>query len=111
MKINFQSIVHEKIEINTNEYKYTVIIYVDSSECTPCSFRHLMLWKMHLKDLQNNNIGILLITHHSNQQIVDSILQSNKITFPCVIDPKGQFKVNSFSKYCQSIASASNTNS
>jgi hypothetical protein len=74
-------------------YDYTVVIYIDSAQCTPCSLEHLKLWKFCKKDLEEHNTGILLIIHNSDEQLVIETLKSIGV-FNFILDKGGKFKLN-----------------
>lgn len=92
VKIVFPNVVQPDIEQYMQKQKYMVVVYVDSSECTPCSLNHLSLWKKHQNELKQNETGILLIIHNSDENIVINILKDKKISFHFMIDRERRFK-------------------
>jgi hypothetical protein len=94
VKIVFPNAVQPEIEQYMQKQKYMVIIYVDSSECTPCSLDHLSLWKKHHRELAHNETGILLIIHNSNKDAVVNVLKNKKIAFNFIFDEGRKFKCN-----------------
>jgi hypothetical protein len=75
------------------QYEYMVMIYVDSSDCTPCSFRHLAQWYSARNDFEKNGVGILLIFRNTDERTVIRTLKSIG-TFHFVFDKKGKFKAD-----------------
>jgi Fe-S cluster biogenesis protein NfuA len=73
--------------------EYTAIVYVDSTGgCTPCSFQHLITWKVYQKALNKHKTEILLVINHSNEQFVIEILKSIGV-FHFVLDKNNKFKI------------------
>jgi hypothetical protein len=94
LKVVFPNTVKPEIAQYILNQEYIVVIYVDSSECTPCSLNHLMLWKNHITMLEENNTGILLIIRNSDEQLISNTLKSIDISFPFIIDKGGKFKAS-----------------
>jgi hypothetical protein len=93
VKIVFPDAVQPEIEQYMQKHEHTVVIYIDSSECTPCSLNHLSLWKKHRNELTQNKTGILLIIHNSDEDAVINVLTQKKITFHFIIDRGRKFKL------------------
>jgi hypothetical protein len=83
----------EEIVEYIQRQKYMVMIYVDSSDCTPCSFKHLLQWYSARNDFEKNGIGILLIFRNSDERAVIRALRSIG-TFHFIFDKGGKFKAN-----------------
>jgi hypothetical protein len=94
VKVVFPDTIQPEIEQYIREQEYIAVIYVDSSKCTPCSLHHLTLWKTHIKELNDNNTGILLIICNSDEQAVIEVLKAKNVVFPFIIDKGGKFKTN-----------------
>jgi peroxiredoxin len=94
IKIVFPNAVQAEIEQYMQQQKYTVVIYIDSSSCTPCSLNHLTLWKKHREELAQNETGILLVIHNSDEQAVINTLQSVLVAFHFITDGGRKFKAN-----------------
>jgi hypothetical protein len=92
IKVVFPDAIQNQITQHIQEQNY-VVIYVDSSDCTTCSLRHLTFWNARKKELKDNNTGILLMIHHSDEQLVMTTLQSMEIFFPFILDKGRKFKV------------------
>jgi hypothetical protein len=75
-------------------YNYVVVIYIDSSDCAPCSLRNLDLWNPRTKELKDNNTGILLVIHNSDEQAVLDAFKTTGITLPFIFDKGGKFKAS-----------------
>jgi hypothetical protein len=86
---NYQITIEQYIQ----QQKYMVMIYVDSSDCTPCSFKHLAQWYSMKAQFEKNDIGILLIFRNSDERAVIRALRSIG-TFHFVFDKGGKFKAN-----------------
>jgi peroxiredoxin len=93
VKIVFTDVVQPEIEQYIQKQKYVVVIYVDSTECTPCSLNHLSLWKKHQKELTQHETGILLIIHNSDEDAVINVLKDKKIGFNFIFDKGRKFKL------------------
>jgi peroxiredoxin len=74
------------------KHEYIVVVYIDSSGCSPCLFNNLKMWKYFENNLENNNTGVLFIIRSSDEQSVINALKSNKLTFPFIFDKEGIFK-------------------
>lgn len=75
------------------QYKYMAMIYVDSSDYTPCSFKHLIQWYSVRNDFEKNGVGILVIFRNSDEKTVIKALRSIG-TFYFVFDKGGKFKAD-----------------
>jgi peroxiredoxin len=89
--------------IETAQYmeqqKYMVMIYVDSSACTPCSLKPLFQWNSLRDKFEKNGIGILFIFRNPDERVVGRALKLIG-TFHFIIDKKGKFKTdNNVFKY------------
>jgi hypothetical protein len=73
--------------------RYTVMIYVDSSDCTPCSLKPLFRWDSLRDKFEKNGIGILFIFRNSDERAVARALKLVG-AFHFVIDDGGKFKAN-----------------
>jgi hypothetical protein len=107
IEIVFSGIIQNDIEQYMQKYKYMVVIYIDSTTCTPCSLNHLILWKKHRKELEYNNTGILLVIQNSDEQEIVNTLESIEVTFPFIIDKERKFKVKNIEVF--SIIAQDNT--
>jgi hypothetical protein len=87
------------IEQYMDQQKYMIMIYVDSSDCTPCSLKHLFPWDSHREKFEKNGIGILLIFRNTDERVVSRAVKLIG-TFHFVFDREGKFKEdNKFYKY------------
>jgi peroxiredoxin len=99
----FPDRVPDEIEQYMQKCEYIVVIYIDSAECTPCSLNHLSLWKVHKKELEKHNAGILLVVRNSDEQAVINALKAIKTVFPFITDKGGRFKaINGISQFAKS---------
>jgi hypothetical protein len=94
LKVVFPDTVRNTVEKYLQEYKYMIIVYVDSSECTQCAFNHLTLWKRHKQELSECNTGVLFIIQNSDEQAVLRVLKTLEIVFPFVFDKGEEIKTN-----------------
>jgi hypothetical protein len=93
-KIVFPDTVRNTVETYLQEYKYLIIVYVDSSECTQCALSHLTQWKRHGKELSECNTGVLFVIQNSDEQAVLKVLKTVEIIFPFVFDKGKEIKTN-----------------
>jgi peroxiredoxin len=94
---SYQTTIKQYIQ----QQEYMVMIYVDSSDCTPCSFKHLVRWYEAKNNFEENGIGILLIFRNSDERAVISTLRSIG-TFNFIFDKGGKFKAeNNVFKYAR----------
>jgi hypothetical protein len=91
IKVIFPDVIQNQVTQHVQNQNY-VVIYVDSSDCTTCSLRNLAFWNAREKELKNNNTGILLVIHHSNEQLVLNTLETLEIFFPVIFDKGRKFK-------------------
>jgi peroxiredoxin len=90
-----------EIEQYIQKQHHIVMIYVDSSNCTPCSFKHLAQWYSAKDEFERNGIGILLIFRNSDEKTVTRTLRSIG-TFYFIFDKGGTFKaINKVFKYAK----------
>jgi hypothetical protein len=82
-----------EMEQYVQNHKYTVMIYVDSTDCTPCSFKYLVPWYPLQTECEKNGIGVLLIIRNSDERAVIHTLESIG-TFHFIFDKGGKFKAN-----------------
>jgi hypothetical protein len=54
----------------------------------------LDFWNPHKKELKDNNIGLFLVIHNSDEQAVIETFKTMGIAFPFVFDKGGKFKAN-----------------
>jgi peroxiredoxin len=92
IEIVFLDIIQNDVEQYMQKHKYIVVIYIDSTACTPCSLNHLTFWKKHREELDRNNTGILLVIQNSDEQAIVNTLKSIKVAFPFMIDKDRKFK-------------------
>jgi hypothetical protein len=92
LKIVFPDI-QDEIEQYIQKHEYMVVIYVDSTECTPCSFNNLALWKMYRKELRTYNANILLSVRNSDEQAIIDALRTIDIACPFFIDRGNKFRI------------------
>jgi hypothetical protein len=85
--------ITDEIEQYIQKYEHIVVIYVDSAECTPCSFNHLSSWKAYRKELSTYNTSILLAIRNSDEQAIINALKVIDITFPFFIDKGNKFRI------------------
>jgi hypothetical protein len=92
LKLIFSDIPNE-IEQYIQKYEYMVVIYVDSAECTPCSFNNLASWKMYRKELRTYNTNILLAVRNSDEQAIIDALKTIDIACPFFVDKGNKFRI------------------
>ncbi|MDR2407177.1 MAG: hypothetical protein LBE13_03570 [Bacteroidales bacterium] len=90
-----------EIEQYIQKQRHVVMIYVDSSDCTLCSFKHLIQWYSAKDEFEKNGIGILLAFRNSDEKTVIRALRSIG-TFRFFFDKGGKFKAeNKVFKYAE----------
>lgn len=73
-------------------YKY--VVYVDSSECSPCKIIHLGIWNYFKYELADKNSEFYMILSPAKDKVeeIKKIHQSYKHRIPIYIDTLGVFK-------------------
>jgi hypothetical protein len=94
IKVVFPEDVLNEVSQYIQACNYVVVIYIDSSSCAPCSLQNLDFWNPHKEELKDNNTGILLVIHNSDEQAVLDLFKTMRITFPFIFDKGGKFKAN-----------------
>jgi hypothetical protein len=92
IKVIFPDSVRDEVTQYIQTHNYIVVIYVDSSNCAPCSLRNLDFWNPRNKELNDNNTGILLVIHNSDEQQIVNTLKTLDISFPFIFDRGRKFK-------------------
>jgi hypothetical protein len=92
IKVIFPDSVWDEVTQYIQTHNYIVVIYVDSSNCAPCSLRNLDFWNPRKKELNDNNTGVLLVIHNSDEQQVNNTLKTLDISFPFIFDKGRKFK-------------------
>jgi peroxiredoxin len=99
IKVTLPDNYSNEIQQYIKQQQYMVMIYVDSSDCTPCSLKPLFRWNSLKDKLEKNGIGVLLIFRNSDERVVARSLKLIG-TLHFIIDKGGKFKVNNkFYKY------------
>jgi hypothetical protein len=93
MEVEFPDDVSNEITQYVRERNHVVVVYIDSSNCAPCSLRNLDFWNPHKKELKDNNTGVLLVIHNSDEQSVINTLKDLGISFPFIFDKGIKFKI------------------
>jgi hypothetical protein len=87
-----------KIPDEVNQYihkhKYTIVIYVETVQCTSCALSSLSSWKVQKKVLDRYDVGILLVFNSRDENQIIETLQSLKILFMFIFDKTGHFKAS-----------------
>jgi hypothetical protein len=91
MKAIFPEIIQTEISQYMQEHEYTVVIYLDSANCSPCL---LNAWKPYKRILEKKNTGILLVFNDFEEQTVVDILKSINVSFHYILDKAGNFKTS-----------------
>jgi hypothetical protein len=77
----------------TEKYNYTLILYVDSTDCTPCSLNDVSLFKQYEDQLRNQfNTEILLVIQNIDYDYVNTVLSNINIYYPFILDISKEFK-------------------
>ncbi|WP_455663908.1 hypothetical protein [Phocaeicola sp.] len=63
-----------------------IIIYIDSSQCTPCSINDIILWEKHNDFLSQNDINISLIFGTKDHDLISDLMTKYYISYPYIID-------------------------
>jgi hypothetical protein len=89
IKVTFPDNIPDETEQYIQNHEYTVLLCIDSTECSPCV---LNFWKPYKRVLEKYDTGILLIIRNSDEQVVINILKSLKVVFHFIIDKEEKFK-------------------
>jgi hypothetical protein len=90
VQVVFPDTVQNEMLQYIQEHEYTVVIYLDSADCSPCL---LNAWKPYKRILEKKNTGIFLVFHNLEEQTVVNTLKSINVTFHFILDEDGAFKV------------------
>lgn len=72
--------------------EYTLISYVDSGECTPCSLNKVQIYQRNKDELEELGINVILLVKNTDKELVHAILKDMHIQFPVFFDENGFFK-------------------
>lgn len=77
-----------------HKYKYKYVVYVDSTECSPCKIIHLGIWNYYRNELYKNNTGFYMIFYPPKNMVQDVLKAhtSYKHRIPIYIDTLGVFE-------------------
>jgi len=73
---------------------FTIICYIDSSNCSVCAMQWLIGWSARADELKNMNTNIMLIARNSDEEAVHDALEQLHLTFPLTFDPFYTIKQN-----------------
>jgi hypothetical protein len=77
----------------TENSKYTLVSYIDSSDCTPCALQRIDVYKLYKDQLKNQfYTDILLIVQNTDRDAIENLLSEMSIRFPFLLDPEKKFK-------------------
>lgn len=99
--ITFTKFAIDTISYSYQDFKHKVLVYVDSTGCTPCKLK-LDAWKFFIEEMDNlskNSVGYLFYFADKNPKEIETMLRSENFDFPVVVDQKNQLnQLNTFSK-------------
>ena len=74
--------------------KFKYVVYVDSTECSPCKIAHLGIWNYFKNELEDNNAGLFIILFPSRDNVLDiqEVHETYKHRIPIYIDTLGVFE-------------------
>lgn len=82
----------------TNSSKYTMVVYVDSSQCTPCALNHLQFWNKLIDETRKGHIDIsytfILDTKNQEKEDIGVELETNSLKGCIYIDTTSVFITN-----------------
>lgn len=78
----------DSIDSIINSNNLHIIIYIDSSQCTPCAIDDIVLWEKYDDFLCDERLDITLIFGINNQQFISNLLSKDYINYPYIIDKK-----------------------
>lgn len=85
----------ESIPIDSAEYDYKIVNYVDSSSCNRCSMK-LDLWNMYMSRLNamDANVGLFTIVKSNDVEEINTIVYESSFNYPIMIDSMGDYTQN-----------------
>lgn len=82
----------------TKSSGYTMVVYVDSSQCTPCALNHLQFWNKLIEDAQKGHVDIsytfILGTKNQEKEDIAVELETNSLKGCIYIDTASVFISN-----------------
>lgn len=80
------------------EVDYTMVVYVDSSKCTPCAIDHLRFWNKHVKDAKYKKLKItfkfIVAPKEREKEDVYMTLAESDLLCPIYVDTAYTFLKN-----------------
>lgn len=73
------------------EKKNKIILYLDSLDCTSCTFNEIRKWNLYNKDLIELNTEIVIICSHPDVETVRNIKKSVFVDYPLFFDVDKHF--------------------
>ena len=86
----------EKLEINHIDNNYRLVVYTDSSQCTPCFISHLSDWYELLSLERNGKLNVTFIIEPPSTQYDKTMERINNVQFfhPLYIDSNCKLRKN-----------------
>lgn len=76
----------------SNAYDYRMLVYVDSSVCTPCSIDRLWKWNKTIEERQNVDFLFIVAPRHSQKEDVFLSLEFCGLKKPVYVDTSYVFR-------------------
>ena len=79
--------------VKQKQTEYTMVIYVDSSECTPCAFKTLYAWNSILDVEKEKSLKFIFIVDAKNSNLLDiqNMYNSSMLVHEIFVDTSGIF--------------------
>jgi hypothetical protein len=82
--------IAEKFQLAIQDNNYTIILYLDSTECSPCTLKPLIKWKLHKVETKKYKLDFLLVYNGDESEIRES-MNFFDLDFPCILDENKDF--------------------
>lgn len=70
-----------------------IILYIDSLDCTTCTFNEIRKWNIYHEKLKKLNTDIVIICNYPNDKDVLDIRRIAHVNYPIFFDTNKQFKL------------------
>ncbi len=70
-----------------------IILYIDSLDCTSCTFNEIRRWNSYNKELERLNTCIVIICNSSDVKSINKVKEDMHLNYPIFLDTNQQFKL------------------
>lgn len=84
--------VQESFVNPTLRAKYIVVVYLDSTSCTPCSIKNLKQYELH--DFKKFDVKIIVVINNQDSIHINRNIKDYGINCPVIFDIYGEIKKN-----------------